>query len=205
MPAGLASWPASCGLWAVKLANIRRMVAGDWERLRAVRLEMLADTPAAYVESLESAQEQTGGQWRNRAVAMTAPGSVTFVAAESADGISQETGGARTFCGLMRVVVKNPQEANRPLQAMLISVYVSALHRGTGLADELLRHSVKAAAEELGAGLLQLGVHEDNSRAAGFYARHGFHDTGRREVYPLDTSKKEIIMERELASAERDA
>ena len=49
------------------------MAAGDWEPLRAVRLEMLADTPAAYVESLESAQEQTGGQWRNRAIAMTAP------------------------------------------------------------------------------------------------------------------------------------
>ncbi|MEV7136341.1 N-acetyltransferase [Arthrobacter sp. NPDC093128] len=185
------------------------MVAGDWERLRAVRLEMLADTPAAYVESLESAQEQTAGQWRNRAVAMTAPGSVTFVVEEIPEELSkelpQDTGGARAFCGLMRVVVKNPQEANRPLQAMLISVYVSAPHRGTGLADELLRHSVKAAAEELGAGLLQLGVHEDNSRAAGFYARHGFHDTGRREVYPLDTSKKENIMERELASAERDA
>ena len=184
------------------------MAAGDWERLRAVRLEMLADTPAAYVESLESAQEQTGGQWRNRAAAMTAPGSVTFVAEEIPEELSnelpQDSRGDKTFCGLMRVVVKHPQEANRPRQAMLISVYVSAPHRGTGLADELLRHSVRAASDELGAGLLQLGVHEDNTRAAGFYARHGFHDTGRREVYPLDVSKKEIIMERELAPVERD-
>ena len=158
---------------------------------------MLADTPSAYVESLESAQAQTEGQWRNRAVAMTAPGSVTFVA--------EEVPGTKTFCGLMRVVVKHPQETSQPLQAVLISVYVAAHFRGTGLADELLHRSVKAAAGELGAGLLQLGVHEDNTRAVGFYARHGFHDTGRREVYPLDTSKKEIIMERELSPVEPEA
>lgn len=158
---------------------------------------MLADTPSAYVETLESARAQTEGQWRNRAAAMTAPGSVTFVA--------EEIRGARAFSGLMRVVVKHPQETNRPLQAMLISVYVAAPYRGTGLADELLRQSAEAAGEELGAGLLQLGVHEDNIRAAGFYARHGFHDTGRREIYPLDPSKKEIIMERELSPTEPEA
>ena len=45
------------------------MAEGEWEPLRAVRLEMLADTPMAYVESLESAQTQTTGQWRNRAAA----------------------------------------------------------------------------------------------------------------------------------------
>jgi ribosomal protein S18 acetylase RimI-like enzyme len=173
------------------------MAEGEWEPLRAVRLEMLADTPSAYVESLESAQAQTAGQWRNRAIAMTAPGSVTFVA--------EEARGAKAFCGLMRVVLKHPQETGRPLQAMLISVYVAAPYRGTGLADELLRLSLKAATEELGAGLLQLGVHEDNSRAAGFYTRHGFRDTGRREVYPLDVSKKEIIMEYELGAAEPQA
>lgn len=170
------------------------MTGGEWEALRAVRLEMLTDTPSAYVESLESAQAQTEGQWRNRALAMTAPGSVTFVAEADPD--------APDFCGLMRVVVRHPQEANRPLQAMLISVYVAAPYRGTGLADELLQRSVKAAADELAAGLIQLGVHEDNTRAADFYARHGFHDTGRRETYPLDTSKKEIIMERELTATE---
>ncbi|MCY1240017.1 ribosomal-protein-alanine acetyltransferase [compost metagenome] len=123
---------------------------------------------------------------------MTAPGSVTFVAED----------GSRTnvFCGLMRVVVKHPQEPNRPRQAMLISVYVAVPYRGSGLADELLGRSVEAAAGELECGLLQLGVHEDNTRALAFYARHGFGDTGRREAYALDPGKKEIIMERVLHS-----
>jgi ribosomal protein S18 acetylase RimI-like enzyme len=166
------------------------MTAGEWERLRTVRLEMLADTPTAYVESLASAQAQTEGQWRNRALAMTSPGSVTFVADDGS--------AADSFSGLMRVVLKHPQESSRPLQAMLISVYVAAAQRGTGLADELLGMSITAAAHELGARLLQLGVHEDNTRALAFYTRHGFLDTGRREVYPLDASKKEIIMELRL-------
>jgi ribosomal protein S18 acetylase RimI-like enzyme len=173
------------------------MAEGEWERLRAVRLEMLADTPTAYVESLASAQAQTEGQWRSRAAAMTAPGSVTFVADDGSAGSS--------FSGLMRVVVKHPQESSRRLQAMLISVYVAAPQRGTGLADELLERSIATAADELGAGLLQLGVHEDNARALAFYARHGFFDTGHREVYPLDASKKEIIMELKLRPAGESA
>jgi ribosomal protein S18 acetylase RimI-like enzyme len=172
---------------------VRRLSEGEWELLRAVRLEMLADTPMAYVESLASALVQTEGQWRSRAAAMTAPGSVTFVA--------EDDSAANRCCGLMRVVVKHPQEANRPLQAVLISVYVAAAYRGTGLADRLLSGAVDAAASELAAGILQLGVHEDNTRALGFYARHGFQDTGRREAYPLDTSKKEIIMELPLSLA----
>lgn len=173
------------------MARVRRLSAGEWELLRAVRLEMLADTPTAYVESLVSARAQTEGQWRSRAAAVTAPGSVTFVAEDnSADS---------ACCALMRVVLKHPQEPRRPLQAMLISVYVAPPYRGSGLADRLLSQAVEVAASELGAGILQLGVHEDNARALAFYGRHGFADTGRREAYPLDASKKEIIMERPLS------
>jgi len=98
----------------------------------------------------------------------------------------------------MRVVTKLPQNGTRPRQAMLISVYVAPEHRGSGLADRMLRQAIEAARTELGAGVLQLGVHEDNGRAQRFYLRHGFQDTGAREPYPLDTDQSEIIMERVL-------
>ncbi|WP_427173609.1 GNAT family N-acetyltransferase [Arthrobacter sp. 92] len=150
---------------------------------------MIADSPTAYVESLRYARSQTEGQWRSRAADMTGPLSITFVA---------DAGPGSPLCGLMRVVVKEPQDTGRPAQAMLISVYVAPAHRGSGLADELLQHAVAAAHDELGAGLLQLGVHEENARALAFYVRNGFRDTGGREVYRLDTSKAEILMEREL-------
>ena len=64
-------------------AGIRRLTAGDWQQLKAVRLEMLADTPMAYIESLDAARRQTDAQWQERAKAMSGDGSVTLIAEEN--------------------------------------------------------------------------------------------------------------------------
>ncbi|XAS68416.1 N-acetyltransferase [Micrococcaceae bacterium Sec5.7] len=184
------------------LPGIRRLAAADWEALRAIRLEMIADTPKAYVESLESARAQSDAQWRHRAEMMAGPSSITLVADGREEDCSPPGNG---FFALMRVVVKVPQDGNLPKQAMLVSVYVAPGLRGSGLADEMLRQSVCAAANELGAGVLELGVHEDNARAMAFYVQHGFTDTGRREPYPLDRSSSEIIMELPLVPSVKEA
>ncbi|MCT9868371.1 GNAT family N-acetyltransferase [Paenarthrobacter aurescens] len=170
------------------MPRIRRLRASDWQLLKAVRLEMLTDTPMAYIESLDAARRQTDTQWQERATAMSADASVTLVADSGVDGSG--------FCGLMRVVLKHPQDPGKPLQAMLISVYVAPRHRGLGLADELLNRACKAACEDLGAQHLELGVHQDNSRALAFYRRHKFETTGASRPYPQDTSKLELFMER---------
>ena len=170
--------------------KIRRLEAHEWKKLRGIRLEMIEDSPSAYVESLASARAQSEEQWQGRAAAMAGPGSVALVADDGRDG--------SPLRALMRVVTKLPQNGTRPRQAMLISVYVAPEHRGSGLADRMLRQAIEAARTELGAGVLQLGVHEDNGRAQRFYLRHGFQDTGAREPYPLDTDQSEIIMERVL-------
>ncbi|WP_083848055.1 N-acetyltransferase [Arthrobacter sp. M2012083] len=172
------------------MPRLRRLHANDWPLLRAVRLEMLTDTPMAYVESLDAARRQTDTQWQERAAAMSGDASITLVADGGEDG--------SRFCGLMRVVLKHPQGPEKPLQAMLISVYVAPEHRGLGLADELLNAACKAAAEELAAESIELGVHENNSRALAFYRRHGFETTGASRPYPQDTSKLELVMERRL-------
>ncbi|MFJ5958473.1 GNAT family N-acetyltransferase [Paenarthrobacter sp. NPDC092416] len=172
------------------MPRIRRLDPGDWQLLKTVRLEMLADTPMAYVESLKAARRQTDSQWQERASAMSGDSSVTLIADAGVEG--------SRICGLMRVVVKHPQDELRPLQAMLISVYVAPEHRGLGLADELLREACHTAKTELSAVFLELGVHEDNSRAMSFYERHGFHATGASRPYPLDASKLELTMERRL-------
>ncbi|MGJ3192781.1 GNAT family N-acetyltransferase [Paenarthrobacter sp. FR1] len=172
------------------MPRVRRLRADDWQLLRTVRLEMLADTPMAYVESLDAARRQTDTQWQERAAAMSGDSSVTLVADGGEDGSK--------LSGLMRVVVKHPQDPEKPLQAMLISVYVAPEHRGLGLADELLNQACKAAGEDLGAEHLELGVHQDNSRALAFYRRHGFETTGASRPYPQDTSKLELVMERPL-------
>lgn len=144
----------------------------------------------AYIESLQAARRQTDTQWQERASAMAGDSSVTLVADSGMDG--------SRLSGLMRVVLKQPQVGGRPLQAMLISVYVAPEHRGLGLADQLLGAASKAAHDDLAAGILELGVHEDNQRAMAFYKRHGFAPTGASRPYPQDTSKRELVMERLL-------
>ncbi|MGO7983955.1 hypothetical protein ACC691_39640, partial [Rhizobium johnstonii] len=42
-------------------------VEADWERVRDLRLEMLADTPIAYVETRETALAHSESEWRMRA------------------------------------------------------------------------------------------------------------------------------------------
>ena len=172
------------------MPRIRRLHANDWELLKTIRVEMLTDTPMAYVESLEAARRQTETQWQERAAAMSGDASITLVADTGEDGSK--------LCGLMRVVLKHPQSPELPLQAMLISVYVAPKHRGLGLADELLKEAYNAAAQELGAGSIELGVHEENVRALAFYRRHGFETTGASRPYPQDTSKLELVMVRPL-------
>jgi GNAT superfamily N-acetyltransferase len=45
---------------------VRRVVEDDWQLLRAVRLEMLTDTPDAYLERLADAEPRTEEEWRFR-------------------------------------------------------------------------------------------------------------------------------------------
>ncbi|GAA4046917.1 hypothetical protein GCM10023063_37700 [Arthrobacter methylotrophus] len=158
--------------------------------LREVRLEMLSDTPMAYVESLAAARRQTDTQWQERAATMSGDSSITLVADDGTDG--------SRIIGLMRVVVNQPQEPSQALQAMLISVYVAPEYRGLGLAARLLDEACAVAGAELGAAVIELGVHEENARARTFYSRHGFEDTGASRPYPQDKTKREVIMARRL-------
>lgn len=151
---------------------------------------MLSDTPMAYVESLAAARRQTDTQWQERAATMSGDSSVTLVADDGTDG--------SRIVGLMRVVIKQPQDPSQARQAMLISVYVAPEHRGLGLADQLLHEACAVASAELGAGVIELGVHEDNARAMAFYARHGFEVTGATRPYPQDKAKLEIVMARRI-------
>jgi len=57
----------------------------------------------------------------------------------------------------------------------LTTLYVGAAHRGSGLADALLR-------EALGDGAAYLWAFERNARALAFYARHGFVADGTRKL-----------------------
>jgi GNAT superfamily N-acetyltransferase len=81
-----------------------------------------------------------------------------------------------------------------PEVANLVTVYVAPAHRGTGVTDLLLDSVLSWVARQDGVRTLALLVHEQNGRAAAFYARRGFRASGRTEAYPLDPSQRELEM-----------
>ncbi|GAA4839921.1 GNAT family N-acetyltransferase [Luteimicrobium xylanilyticum] len=164
-----------------------RATADDWAAMRDIRLEMLADTPLAYLETLASAQARTEPEWRERARQHTLPGSLVLGAAPSAarEGTSRWVG---TMSGFRR-----PDGV-----PSLASVYVAPAHRGTDLPRRLLAGVVAWARDEVGADLLLLEVHEHNPRARRFYEREGFTLTGGWTPYRLDPSTRDLEMALEL-------
>ncbi|MCU1446047.1 N-acetyltransferase [Cryobacterium sp.] len=163
--------------------RIRRMVESDWRQVRELRLEMLADTPIAFGETLQDARGHTESEWRMRGGGGSAEHGITLVAVDPAG----------RWVGTMAGYVPDP--ATGPL---LVGVYVSPGHRGreAGVFDTLL-----GAIEDWARGegeLLTLHVHEDNSRARAAYLRRGFTETGHRIHYVLDADAWEIEMVKRL-------
>lgn len=62
------------------------------------------------------------------------------------------------------------------------------------MTDLLLDSVLSWVARQDDVRTLALLVHEQNRRAAGFYARRGFRASGRTESYPLDASQRELEM-----------
>jgi ribosomal protein S18 acetylase RimI-like enzyme len=160
--------------------EIRRVRESDWPDLRTLRLEALADTPLAYLETLEQAQRMDDDAWRARAAR----------GAEGGDSFQ-----VMAWDEVRPVATSVAFLDDRG--AWLAAVYVAPGHRGQGLLAELSERCL-AWCRERGAAVLRLEVHEDNLRARTAYERLGFVDTGKRRPYPLDPTSDELLMERPL-------
>lgn len=153
----------------------------DWRRLRDLRLQALADTPYAFVETFVNAVAQTEEDWRQRARRSEGTDQ-TGVAAVDGD----------RWVGTMRAAVMDEKP-------VLLSVFVAPSHRGRqhGVTDALL-DAIESWVRAQGFGELYLDVHEDNARAQAFYRRRGYAFTGAREPYPLNPAQQELQMRRDL-------
>lgn len=161
--------------------RIDRIAEGDWQRLRDLRLEMLADTPLAFLETLDGALREPEAEWRFRASRTTREGSVGLAAVDPSSG---------SWLGTMSAYL----DANG--DAMLVSVYVTPAWRGAahGLTDALLDEVEAWARAAVPDGSMRLHVHEDNPRARAFYKRRGYIETGETIPYPLDRTQNEVEM-----------
>ena len=159
--------------------TIRSTTEHDWEQVRTLRLEALADTPLAFGEHLVDAEKHGEAEWRRRGARGTNEHS-THVVAIDEDG---------RWVGTMAGYV----DRSVP---MLVGVYVSPSVRGTGVAEALLAGIEEWALTE--GDMLLLHVHEENARARAFYERRGFVATGRTVPYPLAPDELEVEMSRTL-------
>jgi ribosomal protein S18 acetylase RimI-like enzyme len=167
-----------------KAYGVRRTVEEDWPEVRALRLEMLADTPLAYLETLDHALGRSEAEWRSWAREGSSEDSITVVAI---------AGGGR-FVGTM--MSKVPRGASGPF---LFGVYVAPGFRGrsAGVTDALLDRIEEWAATR--GSTLTLEVHERNARAIAAYRRRGFVETGHLRPYPLAAGGLEVEMIKRLA------
>ncbi|MEU1585828.1 GNAT family N-acetyltransferase [Micromonospora sp. NPDC005710] len=164
-----------------RLAEIRRVRPEDAARTRALRLEMLADAPLAFLETLADAAARPHNEYAAR-IAYTSAGSrnAQFIA-DPGGRLVGHAGGTST-----------PDE---PGLTVIYAVYVTPTWRGSGLLGELI-DGVAAWSQACGRPELLLEVVVGNDRAYRAYQRLGFKDTGVRVPHPTIPALTELQMRR---------
>jgi ribosomal protein S18 acetylase RimI-like enzyme len=168
----------------VATATVRRVRPEDAARVRALRLEMLADSPLAFLERIEDAAARPHTEFQQRtAERATSPENAAFIAE----------------CGPR--VVGHAGAWVPPGSAgttMLYAVYVTPHLRGHGVLGRLVE-IIAAWSREGGRPLLALEVVTTNERAIRAYERLGFTDTGQRAPHPTLPFLTEALMTRAAA------
>ena len=163
--------------------SVRRVVAGDAARMRALRLEMLADSPLAFLETLAQAAARPHEAYRRRIAQAAAGGQLAQFIAEPHDGgrLIGHAGGT--------VLPETPGET------VIFAVYVTPAHRGGKVVAELIE-AVAAWSRAAGRNRLMLEVVVGNLRAVRAYEKLGFEDTGDRVPHPVVPALTELRMRR---------
>jgi ribosomal protein S18 acetylase RimI-like enzyme len=156
----------------------------NWVEFRDIRLQMLADTPIAFGETLEHARATTESGWLARIARATQPDRTAVAAVD-------ETG---RWVGTMSAYLSAPGVAT------VAAVWVAPEHRGAdaGVTDQLMDALVEWARTAARATELRLTVHEQNARAAAYFERVGFHATGETQPYELEPGGDLRVMRRDI-------
>ncbi|MEV1107392.1 GNAT family N-acetyltransferase [Micromonospora sp. NPDC049751] len=165
----------------LRQARIHRVRPQDAARMRALRLEMLADAPLAFLETLADAAARPHDDFAARvAFTSTGPHTAQFVADPGGRLVGHAGGTAAP---------------NEPGLTVIYAVYVTPAWRGSGLLGELI-DGVAAWSRDCGRPELMLEVVVGNDRAYRAYQRLGFKDTGVRVPHPTIPALTELQMRR---------
>ncbi len=153
---------------------IRRLELGEGELYRAVRLQSLEDSPAAFVTTLEDALARSHRSWAAQADSSAAGNDrATFVALDGKP------------VGLGAIY----RDTSRLEDGELLQVWVAPDCRGGGVAIRLL-DALFAWAASVGFQTIRAEVFRDNPRALRFYEKYGFS----REGLPADRGSSNWIL-----------
>ncbi|MBU2663179.1 GNAT family N-acetyltransferase [Actinoplanes bogorensis] len=163
--------------------NVRRVTSQDAARMRALRLEMLADSPLAFLETLAQAAQRSHESYRQRiAQASTGDSVAQFVAAPADDGrLIGHAGGTVA--------------PDFPGETVIFAVYVTPAYRGGKVVADLIE-AVTDWSRAAGRDRTLLEVVVGNDRALRAYEKLGFSDTGERVPHPVIPTLTELRMRR---------
>jgi RimJ/RimL family protein N-acetyltransferase len=161
--------------------TVHRVTPGDAARMRALRLEMLADSPLAFLETVAQAAARPHEDKRRRIVQASAGRALAQFVADPGGRLIGHAGGTVM-----------PEE---PSVTIVFAVYITPAHRGTGVLADLVE-AVAAWSREVGRPELMLEVVVGNDRAVRAYERLGFTDTGVRVPHPVVPALTELQMRR---------
>jgi RimJ/RimL family protein N-acetyltransferase len=163
--------------------NVRRVTAADAARMRALRLEMLADHPLAFLETLAQAAARSHEGYRQR-LAQAARGG------QLAQFIADPGGRARLIGHAGGTILPDA-----PGETVIFAVYVTPAYRGGKVLAELIE-AVADWSRAAGRDRLMLEVVTGNDRAVRAYEKLGFEDTGERVPHPVLPALTELRMRR---------
>jgi len=157
--------------------SIRRCGSRDWEDLRAIRLEALADTPDAYGSTYDESVLWRDAQWKNAAATR-----LYYLAYRDGRVVGMVSGGYND---------------EHPGTRWLYGMYVTPSERGTGTAARLVE-TIGEWARGDGASEVYLHVTTTVARARAFYEKVGFQPTGESQEMDRDRSLTLITMVQRL-------
>jgi ribosomal protein S18 acetylase RimI-like enzyme len=152
-----------------------RLVPGDWQAYRTVRLAMLRDSPAAFGSTLAQASRKKEQHWRQRLT-----DNVVFLA---------RVGGAAAGSAIYSTSIRVSDPGDCGLYGMWVDPRFRAAGVGRALVDAVVEQ-----ARASGKNRVVLHVMVGNAPARDLYLRAGFLPTGRTIPHPHDDHLLEAEM-----------
>ncbi|MGX6603698.1 N-acetyltransferase family protein [Micromonosporaceae bacterium Da 78-11] len=163
--------------------TVRRVTAADAARMRALRLEMLADSPLAFLETVAEAAARPHEGYRRRIAQAAVGNQLAQFIADPGGRLIGHAGGTVL-----------PEE---PGVTVVFAVYLTPAHRGGKVLAELI-DAVAQWSRAAGRDRLMLEVVVGNDRAVRAYEKLGFEDTGDRVPHPVVPALTELRMRRRI-------